>query len=279
MKRLSFVRAATLMAATAVVATGLFGAFADSAHAQTGIANTKHNLSNTSGPAGRNKTDIGEICVFCHTPHGSNATAAAPLWNRSYVPTAASFTMYSSSTFEAVNDTGFISTSVSLACLSCHDGTQAMDTMINEPGSGLDTKTIKWDGTFDGKMTGVAAVASDASSLKNDHPVGMPYGKWIANGGSVLSTEYRAATAAGNGKGYFVRPQGGSGSGTVRAKDDFTLYTRTSAEIKAGNAASTFNGSAPFVECATCHDPHSDKPTFLRIENTGSAVCLTCHIK
>jgi hypothetical protein len=42
------------------------------------------------------------------------------------------------------------------------------------------------------------------------------------------------------------------------------------------------------VECASCHDPHgvpSAGPgsvfnaTFLRVTNTGSAVCLSCHTK
>jgi hypothetical protein len=42
------------------------------------------------------------------------------------------------------------------------------------------------------------------------------------------------------------------------------------------------------VECASCHDPHgvpsagagsSFIPTFLRVANAGSALCLTCHTK
>ena len=42
------------------------------------------------------------------------------------------------------------------------------------------------------------------------------------------------------------------------------------------------------VECASCHDPHgvpsgapgsTFNPTFLRVPNAGSAVCLTCHAK
>ena len=40
------------------------------------------------------------------------------------------------------------------------------------------------------------------------------------------------------------------------------------------------------VECATCHDPHEERSFvsgssvyFLRALNTGSALCLTCHLK
>jgi predicted CXXCH cytochrome family protein len=50
------------------------------------------------------------------------------------------------------------------------------------------------------------------------------------------------------------------------------LYTRDN----------TGNGGAaaePFVECATCHDPHSSNSLFLRISNSGSGVCLACHNK
>ncbi|VAX23357.1 Cytochrome c family protein, partial [hydrothermal vent metagenome] len=41
------------------------------------------------------------------------------------------------------------------------------------------------------------------------------------------------------------------------------------------------------VECASCHDPHGVKsggsgafiPSFLRVSNAGSNLCLTCHAK
>jgi predicted CXXCH cytochrome family protein len=47
------------------------------------------------------------------------------------------------------------------------------------------------------------------------------------------------------------------------------LYTRDNA-----------GSDQPFVECASCHDPHTDaQPTFLRIANVNSEVCLACHVK
>ena len=55
------------------------------------IQNSKHNLS-TSGPGTIKATSESAICVFCHTPHGSSASA--PLWNRT--ETAATYTPYSS---------------------------------------------------------------------------------------------------------------------------------------------------------------------------------------
>ena len=51
--------------------------------AAQGIASTKHNLGSGPGLAGRNQTsDTAEICVFCHTPHGADTAAPAPLWNK-----------------------------------------------------------------------------------------------------------------------------------------------------------------------------------------------------
>lgn len=66
---------------------------------------------------------------------------------------------------------------------------------------------------------------------------------------------------------------------TGRQKTDMQLYTRTDAS-GVGSGGATLTGAQPFVECASCHDPHTDQQaTFLRISNAGSAVCLACHIK
>lgn len=41
-----------------------------------------------------------------------------------------------------------------------------------------------------------------------------------------------------------------------------------------------YGGGKDQVECATCHNPHeATLPTFLRIDNGGSALCISCHIK
>ncbi|MBF0135901.1 MAG: hypothetical protein HQL65_06650, partial [Magnetococcales bacterium] len=52
------------------------------------------------------------------------------------------------------------------------------------------------------------------------------------------------------------------------------LYTRTLSSVV-----------QPFVECASCHDPHNDSTSgaaqvaFLRRDNSSSQVCLACHNK
>ena len=68
-------------AASAGMLASLLLAF--SGQVSAGIADTKHNLGSGPGPGGRNQvSDTAEICVFCHTPHGADTSAPAPLWNK-----------------------------------------------------------------------------------------------------------------------------------------------------------------------------------------------------
>lgn len=247
-----------------VCASALVLGVADQAAAQTtrSIKDSKHNLGTTGTHTNKLSAGTSEICVFCHTPHGG-AQTTAPLWNKSHP--SASYTTYTSSTMDAA--TANIG-SVSLACLSCHDGTQAMDSMINAPGSGLDkTGTWTWSAPSGGKLTeGIAALGTD---LSNDHPIGIAY-----CGGGVTASAPDGACKDKD----FNKPQHNAGTfwldtagGTAatREKSDIVLYTRDLGGTQ-----------TPSVECASCHDPHqANTATFLRVENTGSQVCLACHNK
>ena len=71
------------------------------------IAHTKHNLAVNPDIVAASSTTInvnGDICVFCHTPHGGRTDVAgggAPLWNRRLPATAAnSYTIYDSPNFD-----------------------------------------------------------------------------------------------------------------------------------------------------------------------------------
>ncbi len=96
----------------------------------------------------------GEICKPCHTPHHADAAVtAAPLWNHEV--TTATYTLYSSPTMDVdVEQPG----EVSKLCLSCHDGTVAMDSFGGKTG-----------GMF---MSG-PAVVGEGLDLSDDHPVGI----------------------------------------------------------------------------------------------------------
>ena len=250
------------------------------------ISNTKHNLTSTNVSAisvsnrvtGTGTAGTAEICVFCHTPHGSNTDVKAPLWNKfGGGKSTASYTSYSTSNSATFDATQYGPGNISLACLTCHDGTQAMDNIMNAPGSGGFTTngggttglTYTWGGprvTSSGLLTGLANLGTD---LSNDHPVGMNY-CGATNGNSITTTANCADKdfVVGIGGGATAKSYIDTGTqGNGYQKTDLPLY------------GSTDNLSSSRVECATCHDPHVETATFLRIVNDGSAVCLACHAK
>jgi len=116
------------------------------------IATTEHDLSGTN-----TANDNSRICVYCHTPHNANG-GVVPLWNRDF--TTSAFTMYDSPTIDMT--TASAPQGVSLACLSCHDGTIAVDQLFGDPWASDGTKTVG----------GSAKLGTD---LSNDHPISITY--------------------------------------------------------------------------------------------------------
>lgn len=101
----------------------------------------------------------GRICVACHTPHKSDTTVTdAPLWNHKL--STAAYTLYSSPTLNAtVSQPG----GNSKLCLSCHDGTVAVNSF--------------------GGVTGTTMISSAnniGSNLKASHPIGFTYDTALA---------------------------------------------------------------------------------------------------
>lgn len=116
------------------------------------IKNSDHDFSG-SGWSG------GQICLPCHTPHNANVTVSGtPLWN--HAVTTATYTAYASATISATM--GQPSASSKL-CLSCHDGTVAIDSYGNSTGTT--------------KLTGGANLGSD---LKKHHPISFTYDAALA---------------------------------------------------------------------------------------------------
>ena len=105
----------------------LLGAlFAGSSAFAQGVVTSKHDFT-TGGDAQGTTTQTDQVCVFCHTPHGADTTAPVPLWNKVLNANEARFTRYSTLATPSFDSQEAPVGSVSLACLSCHDGTQAMD--------------------------------------------------------------------------------------------------------------------------------------------------------
>ena len=233
----------TIFAAAALVLAASGGAGAQG----TGILGTKHNLSTSGTGAIHVTAGTAEVCVFCHTPHGSDTTVSAPLWNRAINTTG--YTMYTSDTFDATIDAQ--PSGSSQACLSCHDGTIAFDALRNLPGPGGFSATPTSAGwTFLGAAAGnkmPAGITNLTQDLTNDHPISMLY----------TSAKSPSSTSGTNDHATGFKSPDGSGQFT--------------------NGVRLYVGK---VQCTSCHDPHrSDTQTFLRVSNDGSALCLTCHRK
>jgi predicted CXXCH cytochrome family protein len=153
-----------LMRWAAGLALGVLLLGAGVARAQ--ISGTPHDLSGRGW--GTN-----QICVFCHTPHNAKVGAdqIVPLWN--HTTTAATFTVYGSSTLQAVPGQP---SGNSKACLSCHDGTVALDSYGTRTGTNF--------------ISGSAALGTD---LSNDHPVSFAYDAALATADTGLVTPASAS--------------------------------------------------------------------------------------
>jgi len=257
------------------------------------IKGSKHDLGQ-GGTAQQTTTLTTEVCVFCHTPHGANTGVSAPLWNKT-LPTS-TYQRYSDLGTATLDGTEAVVGSVSLACLSCHDGTQAMDIVINAPGSGgYNAAGTEIDPAAIGVMTNPvnALIPSLGTDLRDDHPISIEYAGGACTGVNADcdpsqqtngDKDFRAAQyEAINTKNqwwvdvdtFTTDNAGTAGTGTpnVREKTDMILYTRTFTDG---------GPEGPSVECGSCHDPHeaTARPvSFLRISNRDSGVCLACHIK
>ena len=118
------------------------------------IQNSAHDFSNSNWAAG-------QICLPCHAPHNNQNQTGALLWNHDV--TEAQFTLYSSPSFDGVDSSGQPG-GVSKLCLSCHDGTVAIDAF--------------------GGATGGTMISGDrmlGTDLSNDHPISFTYDSALAS--------------------------------------------------------------------------------------------------
>ena len=128
------------------------------------VGASKHNMSARSG-----LTNYGEVCAYCHTPHGGQ-TSNAPLWNRNFG--TGPYQMYNNSYSSTIDMTVAASPQgVSLACLSCHDGTVGLDVIINRPNA--DTSLAGTGNTMPANAG--QFFANLGTDLRNDHPISVTY--------------------------------------------------------------------------------------------------------
>lgn len=142
-----------------------------------GVSGSKHDFSTATGP-NVNYKFASSLCVTCHVPHGGTTGLAAPLWN--HTVTSATFTVYDNTVSSTLNATVGQPDGVSKLCLSCHDGTVAVDSY----GGATGTKII-------------SGADSLGVNLSNDHPVSFVYNAALAtaDGGLVTPASATQVTA------------------------------------------------------------------------------------
>jgi predicted CXXCH cytochrome family protein len=200
------------------------------------VVGSRHDLRATGGgtPTG---TGLAEVCVVCHTPHQSaTANSQDPLWNHTATATAA-FGVYASVTMNAapITDIGGApigSQSLSMLCMSCHDGTVSVLSMYNPPNTGFATTGVP------GRISATGQIISNANmgtSLTNDHPVNFAYNTALATAdGGLRDPATTPAVAA-------LIP-----GGTVQCSSCHTTHDPTNVPfLRVSNAASAL--------CLTCH--------------------------
>jgi predicted CXXCH cytochrome family protein len=214
--------------------TAIAGLFiAGTASAQTGIVGSAHDFSQAGA-----FNSGGEICVVCHTTHVADlSVSVAPLWDHELSTTDFSTVLYDSGTMTATdvaNPGG-----ISRLCLSCHDGSIALDSFGGSGGSG-----IFIDPAYN--------VNNGALGLTDDHPISFTYNDSLATtDGELNAPTSTSANIPGK-------------TGNI---DQLMLF-----DDGAGNLTE--------LECASCHDVHNAGNAVLLIkDNSGSALCLTCHSK
>jgi len=223
---------------------------AGAASAQSVVA-SKHDLRAIGGgtPIG---TGLVQVCVTCHTPHqATTANAQDPLWNHTLSATNFA-TVYGSATMNAApSPLGAAvagSATTSHLCLSCHDGTISVLSMYKQPVLGGTPAAAALAGYTAGAMNNTLA-AYIGTDLSDDHPVNFTFNAALATADGGLNSP-ASVTCVG-----------------VAVPCVIPLFPGTGALTQT-------------VQCASCHNVHNPANVpFLRMDNTGSALCLACHIK
>lgn len=220
------------------------------AHAASTIAGSPHDLTAMTPRMmhqGYIYNNYNDICIYCHTVQSGTNNFDA--WNRP--ASQAIYKVYESPTLNAQPTAPDMGSSSAL-CLSCHDGTIAVDNVITKPSTYTQaplhaamTNGSGNCGMCHQTVEPVPGVAESAffrirhgflgTDLSNDHPINMAYDE---------------------------------------------LVDRNLKPLAQVQASGLKLDSQNRVQCASCHDPHvPNEKAFLRKTNVGSQLCTTCHAK
>jgi len=218
--------------------TTMVSCIASTTLAQSGIVCSVHDFSTASF----NVTKAGELCGVCHIPHekGRPPTQVGNplLWGRTM--TQQTFTVYTSATLD-----GTISTpdGTSKLCLSCHDGTVALEHFNGQTTGGT---------TFMAQVRLSAVVPGlPNGDMGNTHPVSITYDN-IADPGLHNPATRQFGTVPGR----FINDvlEGGK----VQCRTCHDVHNK---DVQTPDSGPTYllrvavrKASAPSGLCLTCHD-------------------------
>jgi len=188
------------------------------------IAGSAHDFSSINND--------GQICVNCHTPHSADTTVATD-----HEVTNSTFLLYSSPT---MNSAPGQPTGSSVLCLSCHDGTVAVDSFGGNTGVDFITPG-------DGEYIG--------TDLSDDHPISITYDSALANADPGLNDPSATTVTIGLGG---DKTNTGTVSNLMLPAD----------QVQCSSCHDVHNGFVPPAE-----------PDLLLVSRTNSSICLTCHNK
>jgi predicted CXXCH cytochrome family protein len=248
-----------------------------SAHAATApvgnsVASSLHNLSTSIPGSTDNAFGTNQVCLPCHTPHQMPDTSVGKLWNHAMQPTA-SYTLYGTGTsyLTSIDE-------VSRKCLGCHDGTLAVDAFGGHTGT---------HGPINSGF-----VVGAGGNLTHDHPIDVQYNAssnytltaTTTNGVTTYTPTWSASSRNNDPSTFtisgYTSQLWGVKTYTQTALSAVSFYTPTggltTVTDSGGHSATT---ASKYVYCRSCHDPHNNQYSFLRVPNDGSQLCLTCHNK
>ena len=263
----------TINLLTLTVVTGSLLGFTS----QAGIVGSKHDFSQWS--FNNNPADPNTVCSVCHTPHHADANSG-PLWGHDSVSASPAYwTMYAANVGPGVKSSPGASVKYvvpsapnpsSLACLSCHDGSVAINA-YGDPAApnGAPNRANPVS------LSGVYAISEQSGNLSHSHPISFNYQSVVGVGNDQFIWPQDNAV---------LQPLPGSSStftpGSVMTIKGFLLDS-------SGN-----------LECSSCHDVHGQlgsaydpllNPSLLKINGTapntingnptGSLLCRSCHNK
>ena len=217
-----------------------------SKHDFTGL-NTRAGVEAMSGLA---FFDYGSSCIYCHLPddkkdENTSEAGGVPGWNR-LTPATDSYELYDSLMLDNKVRTP---SPISLLCLSCHDGTMAVDMTIFQPNG--------WNSSEDAALHMAINESNDLTSCGKCHDGRAAHNIAVKQIGTELANDHPISIEYAG----------------LNHKDPDFWPTESPGGFD--NGVKLYDGK---IECATCHNVHDPDVTLLLRADTDR-LCETCHIK